>query len=242
MVFKQGYDVSYLERQSASNPLHAALRLVGAFTLLGALWMTQLTTAASQNAQNEQNEKVLNLVALGDSLTAGYGLAPQDGFTAQLQAALTAKGLAVKVHNGGVSGDTSAGGLARLEWVVGPDTHAVIVELGANDMLRGLAPALTEKNLRLIIERLQAKGVEVMLAGMLATPNLGPLYESRFNRLYPQLAEEYGLVFYPFFLDGVAANPKLNLDDRIHPNRAGIAVIVEKILPTVERLLARITS
>ena len=239
MISKQQYDVSYLERHAASNPLRAALRLIGAFTLLGALWMTQLTTAAAQNAQNE---KLVNLVALGDSLTAGYGLPPQDGFTAQLQAALTAKGLAVKVHNGGVSGDTSAGGLARLDWVVGPDTDAVIVELGANDMLRGIAPALTEKHLRRIIERLQAKGVEVMLAGMLAAPNLGPHYESRFNRLYPQLAEEYGLVFYPFFLDGVAGNPKLNLDDRIHPNRTGIAVIVKNILPTVERLLARITS
>ncbi|MBL6641697.1 MAG: arylesterase [PS1 clade bacterium] len=185
--------------------------------------------------------KPVHLVALGDSLTAGYGLAPRDGFTAQLQAALTARGHQVTVHNGGVSGDTSAGGLARLDWVIGPETDAVIIELGANDMLRGIAPHVTDKNLRQIIETLQAKGLEVMLAGMLAAPNLGAHYETQFNQLYPQLAKQYGLVFYPFFLDGVAGDPKLNLGDRIHPNSQGIEVIVNNILPTVEKLLARTT-
>jgi len=193
-------------------------------------------------AWSQNSDKTAHLVALGDSLTAGYGLAPQDGFTAQLQAALAAKGYKVTVHNGGVSGDTSAGGLARLDWAVGPEAQAVIVELGANDMLRGLPPQMTEENLRRIIEKLQARGLKVMLAGMLAAPNLGPGYGDAFNNLYPRLAKQYGLVFYPFFLDGVAGDPRLNLGDRIHPNAQGIAVIVEKILPTVEKLLARIES
>ena len=190
----------------------------------------------------QSDAHTVHLVALGDSLTAGYGLNPRDGFTAQLEAALTAKGHRVRVHNGGVSGDTSAGGLARLDWAVGREAQAVIVELGANDMLRGLSPKVTEKNLRQIIEKLQARGLEVMLAGMLAAPNLGPSYGEAFNGLYPRLAKQYGLVFYPFFLNGVAGDPRLNLGDRIHPNRDGIAVIVKNILPTVEELLARIAS
>ena len=239
MADKTNACLSYIERETASNPLSAFIGRLGLFTLFIALWMNTLSIAY---AQNDDRKKTLHLVALGDSLTAGYGLSPQDGFTAQLQAALTARGHKVKVHNGGVSGDTSAGGLARLDWVIAPETDAVIVELGANDMLRGISPKVTDKNLRQIIETLKAKGLEVMLAGMLAAPNLGPNYESQFNRLYPQLAKQFGLVFYPFFLDGVAGDPKLNLGDRIHPNAQGIAVIVKNILPSVERLLARIKS
>jgi len=241
MVFKSMAGLSYIERAHASNLLPngqgASRRFVYLFTLIIALWM-----GATSMAWPQSDAKTVHLVALGDSLTAGYGLNPRDGFTAQLQAALTAKGHRVRIHNGGVSGDTSAGGLARLDWAVGPQAHAVIVELGANDMLRGLSPKVTEKNLRQIIEKLQARGLEVMLAGMLAAPNLGPSYGQAFNNLYPRLAKQYGLVFYPFFLDGVAGDPHLNLGDRIHPNRDGIAVIVENILPTVEKLLARIAS
>jgi len=239
MADKTNAGLSYIERETASNPLSAFIGRLGLFTLFIALWMNTLSIAY---AQSDDRKKTLHLVALGDSLTAGYGLSPQDGFTAQLQAALTARGHKVKVHNGGVSGDTSAGGLARLDWVIAPETDAVIVELGANDMLRGISPKVTDKNLRQIIETLKAKGLEVMLAGMLAAPNLGPNYEAQFNRLYPQLAKQFGLVFYPFFLDGVAGDPKLNLGDRIHPNAQGIAVIVKNILPSVERLLARIKS
>ena len=233
--------LSYIERARTSNPLppgQAATRhFLFFFTLVFILWMS-----VSPSAWAQDDTKTVHLVALGDSLTAGYGLAPRDGFTAQLEAALTAKGHHVRVHNGGVSGDTSAGGLARLDWAVGREAQAVIVELGANDMLRGLSPKVTEKNLRQIIEKLQARGLEVMLTGMLAAPNLGPSYGQAFNNLYPRLARKYGLVFYPFFLDGVAGDPRLNLGDRIHPNREGIAVIVENILPTVEQLLARIAS
>lgn len=180
------------------------------------------------------------IVALGDSLTAGYGLGPGDGFVPQLQAALTARGHHVTIRNGGVSGDTSSGGLARLDWAVGPETQAVILELGANDMLRGIAPDVTRANLTAIIKRLQAQNIEVMLTGMLAAPNLGEAYGARFNPIYPQLAEQFELVFYPFFLDGVAGQRELNLPDGIHPTAKGVGVIVDNILPSVERLLAQV--
>lgn len=182
----------------------------------------------------------MTLVALGDSLTAGYGLGPNEGFVPQLQAALTARGHNVHVRNGGVSGDTSTGGLARLDWAVAANVQAVIVELGANDMLRGIAPDITRANLTALIKRLQARGIKVMLTGMMAAPNLGEAYAARFNPIYPQIAEQFGLVFYPFFLDGVAGQPALNLPDGIHPNAAGIGIIVENILPKVELLLAQV--
>ena len=182
----------------------------------------------------------ITLVALGDSLTAGYGLGPDEGFVPQLQAALAARGHNVLLRNGGVSGDTSTGGLARLDWAVAADVQAVIVELGANDMLRGIAPDVTRANLTALIKRLQARGIKVMLTGMMAAPNLGEAYAARFNPIYPQIAEQFGLVFYPFFLDGVAGQPALNLPDGIHPNATGIAIIVENILPKVELLLAQV--
>lgn len=267
MADKTQVGLSYIERETASNPFNCDKsggmgRMHSLFTRVRRRWMgvimgvsmgviigfiisLQISLALAlmipAHAQPASGDPApIHLVALGDSLTAGYGLAPQDGFTAQLQTALLAKGHRVIVHNGGVSGDTSAGGLARLDWVVNDKTQAVIVELGANDMLRGLSPQMTEKNLRQIIETLQARGLKVMLAGMLAAPNLGPAYERAFNGLYPRLAKQYGLVFYPFFLEGVAGDPKLNLGDRIHPNRDGVEVIVENITPVVEQLLARI--
>ena len=184
----------------------------------------------------------ITLVALGDSLTAGYGLGPDEGFVPQLQAALQARGHEVKIGNGGVSGDTSSGGLARLDWAVGPETQGVILELGANDMLRGIAPAVTRANLTAIIKHLHKRGIKVMLAGMLAAPNLGEAYAARFDPIYPQIAEQFGLVFYPFFLDGVAGQRELNLPDGIHPTGDGIGVIVENILPSIERLLAQIET
>jgi acyl-CoA thioesterase-1 len=182
----------------------------------------------------------IRLVVLGDSLTAGYGLAPGDGFVPQLSAALAARGHHVVLGNGGVSGDTSSGGLARLDWAISPDTQAVIVELGANDMLRGIAPEVTRANLVSIIKHLHKREIKVMLAGMLAAPNLGEAYAARFNPIYPQLAEQFGLVFYPFFLDGVAGQRDLNLPDGIHPSAQGVSVIVNNILPSVERLLAQV--
>jgi acyl-CoA thioesterase-1 len=181
-------------------------------------------------------------VALGDSLMAGYQLPGPDAFPARLERALKAKGLAVEVVNAGVSGDTSTGGLARLDWSVPDRTDAVILELGANDMLRGLEPKVTRKALEEIIGRLKARRIEILLCGMLAPPNLGPDYARGFDAIYPELAAANGLLFYPFFLDGVATNPKLNQRDGMHPNAAGVAAMVEGILPKVEELLARVRA
>jgi len=184
----------------------------------------------------------LKLVVLGDSLVAGYQLPAGDGFPEKLQKALAEKGHSVEVVNAGVSGDTSTGGLSRLDWSVGPDTNAVIVELGANDALRGLSPEVTRNNIDEITRRLRERGIEVLLAGMLAPRNLGPDYAEAFDPIYTDVAEAHDALLYPFFLDGVALNPDLNLADGMHPNSEGVEVIVEKILPKVEALLARVQS
>jgi acyl-CoA thioesterase-1 len=173
------------------------------------------------------------VLALGDSLTAGYGLPPGKAFPEQLQSALRDSGIDAKVINGGVSGDTSAGGLARLDWLLGDKPDLVIVELGANDGLRGLDPANTRDNLDRIIARIHKTGAQVLLAGMVAPANLGGEYGEKFASLYPALAQKHGTAFYPFFLDGVAMNPALNQEDGIHPTAEGIAMIVGKMLPVV---------
>ncbi len=184
----------------------------------------------------------ITITALGDSLTAGFGLAPGEGFPAQLQEALQANGHDVVVLDAGVSGDTSSGGLARLDWALSPDTDAVIVELGANDALRGIDPTITEQSLDGILANLAARDVPALLAGMQAPPNMGQAYADQFNPIYPRLAETYGAVFYPFFLEGVAAEPSLNLADGIHPTAEGIGLIVERILPYVEDLITRVSA
>lgn len=180
----------------------------------------------------------VKIVALGDSLTAGYGLSDKDGFVPRLQAALTAKGIAAEVVNAGVSGDTSSDGLARLDWSVPQGTAAVIVELGANDMLRGIKPQITRDALDAILKRLSARHIAVLLCGMRAAPNLGADYGKAFEAIYPELAEKYGALLYPFFLDGVAGNPTRVQPDGLHPNPSGVGVIVEGILPKVEELIA----
>ncbi len=177
------------------------------------------------------------ILALGDSLTAGYGLALEESFPAQLEAALARTGIEVRVVNGGVSGDTTAGGLARLDWLLTERPDLVIIALGGNDGLRGLEPAATRRNLDEIITRIRTAGAHVLLAGMRAPPNLGTRYGDAFAALYADLAAKHGTAFYPFFLDGVAANPTLNQDDGIHPTAAGIAVIVDNILPEVSAAL-----
>ncbi len=181
----------------------------------------------------------LRLVALGDSLTAGYGLGAADGFVAQLQDALDRSGHDVLVVDAGVSGDTSAGGLARLDWVLADGADAVIVELGANDALRGLDPAASRGNLDAILGALASRDIPVLLAGMAAPRNLGAAYVTVFDGMYPDLARNHGAILYPFFLDGVATVPSLNQDDGLHPNAEGVAVIVAGILPYVLRLLDR---
>ena len=177
------------------------------------------------------------IAVLGDSLAAGYGVRAGDAFPAQLGAALRAEGLAVEVLGAGVSGDTTAGGRARLDWLLADDPDVVIVELGANDGLRGLDPQMTFANLDAVVARLKADGIKVLIAGMLAPPNLGREYGEAFNNIYPRLAEKHGVALYPFFLDGVAARPELNQTDGMHPNARGVAVIVERIVPYVKRLL-----
>ena len=178
------------------------------------------------------------IVALGDSLTAGFGLADDVSFTTQLETALAAQEIDARVVNAGVSGDTTAGGQARLDWVMADTPDLVIVELGANDGLRGIDPDVTFANLDDIVGRLLARDASVLLTGMLAPPNLGRQYGDAFNSVFPRLAEKHGVALYPFFLDGVAAVPSLNQADGIHPNEAGVAVIVERILPFVTQALA----
>lgn len=179
----------------------------------------------------------LKIVALGDSLTAGYGLAPADGFAEKLEKALKSRGHDVEIVNAGVSGDTTSGGLARLDWALGSDTDAVIIELGANDMLRGLPVQNIRDNLDAILRQVQARGLPVVLAGMRAAPNLGVEYGEAFDAIFPELAEKYGVLFYPFFLEGVAGSAALNQADGIHPQAAGVDIIVRGILPVVEMLI-----
>ena len=185
----------------------------------------------------ENASKPVTVVALGTSLTAGFGLPAEDGFTARLQKALEDTGHSVLIENAGVSGDTSAGGLARLDWALSDTTSAVIVELGSNDALRGLDPGQTEKNLRDILETLSTRNLPVLLTGMRAPPNLGPEYAAEFEPVFEKLATEYDTLFYPFFLDGVAAQPALNQADGIHPNADGVNEIVARILPLVVTLI-----
>jgi acyl-CoA thioesterase-1 len=201
------------------------------FKAAGAVLATLgLTMAPATGAQTV-------IAVLGDSLTAGFGLALEDAFPAQLEARLKRDGLAVRVVNAGVSGDTSAGGRARLDWVLADAPDMVIVELGANDALRGLAPAETEANLDAVLAVLTARGIAVLLTGMLAPPNLGADYGREFRAVFAVLAAKHAVAFYPFFLDGVAAQPALNQNDGIHPNAHGVAEIVARITPYVRRAI-----
>ena len=180
----------------------------------------------------------VRILALGSSLTQGYGLPPGTEFTVQLQAALKTAGIDAAVINAGVSADTSAGGLARLDWSLADHPDAVILELGSNDMLRGIPPTVTERNLRAILDKLKAAHVKVLLTGMHAQRNLGADYVKQFDSIYPRLAKDYKVLFYPFFLDGVALKPALNQADGMHPNPTGVKVIVAHMLPYVKRLVA----
>ncbi len=182
----------------------------------------------------------VKILAFGTSLTQGYGLPPGTEFTVQLQAALKRAGIDAAIDNAGVSGDTSAGGLSRLEWSLAGPPDAVILELGSNDMLRGTPPQETEKNIRAILDRLKKAHIPVLLVGMKAQRNLGAEYVAAFDSIYPRLAKAYGVLFYPFLLDGVALNPKLNQGDGMHPNPAGVKIIVARMLPVVKKLVAQV--
>jgi len=182
----------------------------------------------------------LKLVGFGDSLMAAYDLAKEDGFPAQLQAALRERGHDVEIADAGVSGDTTSGGLSRLDWSIPDGTDGVILELGANDALRGVSPDKTRENLEAMIKRLDERGIPVLLAGMLAPPNMGPGYEDKFNAIYPDLAKEHDLILYPFFLDGVTGEPGMVLSDGMHPSASGVEEMVKRFLPVAEEFIARI--
>jgi acyl-CoA thioesterase-1 len=213
---------------------HSANMVLG-LLLCNCLFFAFATSAAAAS-------KPIRIVVFGDSLVAGFQLKANDAFPAQLERALKARGHAVEVINAGVSGDTTAGGLERLGWSVPDKTDAVILELGANDMLRGLDPARAKSNLDRIITSLKDRGIEVMLVGMFAARNLGPQYEQAFNAIFPELATKHKLILYPFFLDGIALNAQFNLSDGIHPNGKGVAEITKRILPSVEELIGRVRT
>lgn len=196
------------------------------------IWFSFVSGAPSADAA-----AVMRVLVLGDSLAAGYGLLVDESFPNQLEDRLLSAGLNVKVLNGGVSGDTSAGGRARLNWALTDNPQFAIIELGANDGLRGLDPEAMRDNLDNIIGRLKSAGIKVLLTGMRAPPNIGPNYGKKFDRVFPDLARKHDVIFYPFFLSGVAAIPVLNQLDGIHPNARGVAVIVDHIMPFVVRLL-----
>jgi len=208
--------------------MHIAVLMLALMTVVNPAWA--------------EATKPVKLVVLGDSLSAGLGLQAQEAFPTKLQKALQAKGIAVDMTNAGVSGDTSSGGRDRLDWSVPDGTDGVIIELGANDALRGIDPDLTRTALTDIVARLKARKIAVMLCGMLAPPNYGAEYAARFNSIYPDLAKKFDVRLYPFFLDGVAADAKLNQADGIHPTAAGVDIIVGNIMPTVEAFLGTISE
>jgi acyl-CoA thioesterase I len=210
----------------------ASIRYVLTALVFNAVVFSAADQAAAENAP-------VRILALGDSLTAGYGLPAEQGFVPQLEAALARLGVKAKVLQGGVSGDTTAGGRARLSWSLKAKPDIAIVELGGNDGLRGLAPSETRANLDAILRGLKAAKVPVLLTGMLAPPNLGREYGDEFNAVFPALAKAYGVMLYPFFLDGVAAKPKLNQPDGIHPNAEGVKIIAARIAPYVKRLIEK---
>jgi acyl-CoA thioesterase-1 len=206
------------------------------------LGLLTAATAFAQTPAAAHVTKPIKMVVLGDSLSAGLGLPAPAAFPARLQKALEAKGIAVDMINAGVSGDTSSGGRDRLDWSVPEGTEAVILELGANDALRGTDPAVTRAALSDILTRLKARKIAVLMCGMVAPPNYGSDYAARFNSIYPDLAKSFAVPLYPFFLEGVAANRNLNQADGLHPTAEGVDIIVNNILPTVQALVGAISG
>jgi acyl-CoA thioesterase-1 len=206
---------------------------------LAAMAMVTMFCALAPAGGSTATDQPVKIVVLGDSLSAGYGLPGEAAFPARLAVALKAKGITVTIANAGVSADTASGGLGRLDWSVPDGTEAVILELGANDALRGLDPNVTKTALDTILRKLKDRHIAVLLAGMRAPRNMGPDFVPAFDAIYPALASTHSVVFYPFFLDGVATDPKLNQGDGLHPNAGGVDIIVARILPKVEELITR---
>jgi len=224
---------TFLVAVERPRPIFAHLLVLGLALMVGGMASAQTLAVAPA--------KPIKMVVLGDSLSAGLGLPASAAFPARLQKALASKGIEVDMINAGVSGDTASGGRDRLDWSVPEGTEAVIVELGANDALRGVDPKVTRSALTEILTRLKARGIAVLLCGMYAPPNYGSDYSARFNAIYPELAKSFGVPLYPFFLEGVASDAKLNQADGIHPTAEGVDTIVRNILPTVEAFLGAIS-
>ncbi len=216
------------------------IRSKPATRLLALLILPLLTLLTANSVALAQEE--LHIVVFGDSLTAGFGLPADAAFPAQLAVALKHKGHNIRITNAGVSGDTTSGGLARFDWAVPQDADAVILELGANDALRGVSPKIARSNLDTILSRLKQRSVPVLIAGMRAPANWGADYVKKFNAMFGELATKYQSLHYPFFMEGVIDQPKLKLADALHPNQAGVAEIVRRILPLVEQLLQRASA
>lgn len=231
-----GLRCATMPRQMSIRP--AVCNLLAVCAMIASL----LPLSSSAQSSLPTGERPIRIVAFGDSLTAGFQLRPADAFPAQLDKALKAKGYAVEVINAGVSGDTAAAGLERFDWAVPDGVDAAIVELGANDALRGIDPGETRKNLDAILSRLKTKDISVLVAGMSAPRNWGDDYVRRFDPIFADLAKAHGALLYPFFLDGVALQTSLNLGDGLHPNAEGVAVIVQRILPQVEALIREVRA
>ena len=222
--------------------MFAHIRVLIVALMTAGLVLAQAPPQAQAQAPATAPAKPVKMVVLGDSLSAGLGLSASAAFPARLQKALGDKGIKVDMINAGVSGDTSSGGRDRLDWSIPEGTEAVILELGANDALRGIDPAVTRAALSDILTQLKARKIAVLMCGMLAPPNYGGEYAARFNAIYPELAKSFGVPLYPFFLEGVAADAKLNQADGMHPTAEGVDVIVKNILPMVEAFLGTISG
>jgi len=214
-------------------------QVVCSAALVNVLAGIMLLASAAMSSSFAEPSKPIRIVAFGDSLTSGYGLRQSQAFPVQLQKQLRARGHNVVISNAGVAGDTTAAGLARFDWSIGDDVDAVILELGANDALRGIDPKVTRENLQKILAKLQARSIPVLLAGMRSPANWGDTYADDFDTIFPDLAKDSALVFYPFFLQGVILNAKLNQNDGMHPNSKGVAEIVRQITPSVEELISK---
>jgi acyl-CoA thioesterase-1 len=241
--------MSFMPQITRAGPVSSygnAMALVQTIARVLALTMfaaaVAMAAAAGSRAAPAAPAPPVKIVALGDSLTAGLGLPREAAFPARLEAALKAQGAAVEITDAGVSGDTASGGLERLDWSVPEGTDAVIVELGANDALRGVDPAVTRGALDNILRRLAERHIVVLLAGMRAPPNMGADYVRAFDAIFPELAKAHDVLLYPFFLDGVAANRALNQGDGLHPTAEGVAAIVQRILPSALTLVARVKA
>jgi acyl-CoA thioesterase I len=222
--------------------MFAHIRVLIVALMTAGLVLAQAPPQAQAQAPATASAKPVKMVVLGDSLSAGLGLSASAAFPARLQKALGDKGIKVDMINAGVSGDTSSGGRDRLDWSIPEGTEAVILELGANDALRGIDPAVTRAALSDILTQLKVRKIAVLICGMLAPPNYGPEYAARFNAIYPELSKSFGVPLYPFFLEGVAAEAKLNQPDGLHPTAEGIDVIVKNMLPMVEAFLGTISG